>query len=348
MRKVMIMMVVLILAVVAAACGNNGEQANTAEGNEPNNQESTKVTGSLSFYTSQPDADAQALAEAFQSEYPDVKVETFRSGTEEVVAKIQAEKLAGDIQADVLLVADAVTFEGLKEEDLLLAYQSPETEQISETFVDKDHTYTGTKVMATALVVNTNEVKELPDGWSVLSEEASKGKAIMPSPFYSGAAAYNLGVITAQDKLGWDFYKSLKANEMAVTKGNGGVLEAVATGEKSYGMVVDYLVANAKKEGSPVELVYPKEGVPVITEPVGIMNNTDNEPAAKAFVDFVLSEKGQELAVELGYTPIREGMAAPEGLKTLEEMNVLEADIMNLYTTREANKQEFGEIFGQE
>jgi iron(III) transport system substrate-binding protein len=113
-------------------------------------------------------------------------------------------------------------------------------------------------------------------------------------------------------------------------------------------MVVDYLVANAKKEGSPVELVYPKEGVPVITEPVGIMNNTDNEPAAKAFVDFVLSEKGQELAVELGYTPIREGMAAPEGLKTLEEMNVLEADIMNLYTTREANKQKFGEIFGQE
>ncbi|MGM7634295.1 ABC transporter substrate-binding protein [Bacillus sp. Hm123] len=346
MRKLFMMMMVLVFAVVVAACGNKEEKK--SENETKSTDSNSEVAGTLNFYTSQPDADAQALVDSFQKKYPDVKVETFRSGTEEVISKIQAENLAGDIQADVLLVADAVTFESLKEAELLMSYQSPEAKQLPEALVDPDGTYAGTKVMATALVVNTDEVKDVPDSWTVLTEKGSKEKTIMPSPFYSGAAAYNAGVFSRQESFGWDFYKSLKENGMSVTKGNGGVLEAVATGEKSYGMVVDFIVARAKQEGSPVELVYPKEGVPVITEPVGVMKNTDNEAAAKAFIDFVLSEEGQELAAELGYTPIREGIAAPEGLKTIEELTVLEADTAELLKAREDDKKQFGDIFGQQ
>src|SRR5690606_6307406 len=216
-------------------------------------------------------------------------ISIFRSGTEEVVSKIQAENQGGNIQADVLLVADPVTFENFKAEELLLAYESPEAESIDEALVDPDGMYAGTKVMATGLIVNTNEVTELPDSWNALTEPATKGQAVMPSPLYSGAAAYNLGVMTRQDGLGWEFYESLRANDITITQGNGAVLESVATGEKNYGMIVDYLAARAKSDGSPVELVYPEEGVPVITEPVGIMANTENEEAAKAFVDFILS-----------------------------------------------------------
>jgi iron(III) transport system substrate-binding protein len=76
------------------------------------------------------------------------------------------------------------------------------------------------------------------------------------------------------------------------------------------------------------------------------MKNTKNEAAAKAFVDFVLSEEGQQLAAEIGYTPIRNGIDAPEGLKTIEEMNVLEADLSELYEARESDKEEFSNLFG--
>ena len=342
MKKVFLGLSALALTGFLAACG---DEANNAEADTAT--EGSEVSGSLDFYTSQPDADAQALVDAFTEKNPEVEVNIFRSGTEEVVSKIQAENQAGDIQADVLLVADSVTFENFKEEELLMGYESPEAEKIDDAFVDPDGTYTGTKVMATGLVVNTDEVDEIPDSWEVLADEAAKGQAIMPSPLYSGAAAYNLGVITKQDGMGWEFYEGLRSNDITITQGNGAVLEGVAMGEQNYGMIVDYLVARAKSDGSPVELVYPKEGVPVITEPVGIMANTDNEEASKAFVDFILSEEGQELAAELGYTPIREGVDAPEGLKTLDEMTVLEADSVELLETRENDKAQFGEIFGQ-
>lgn len=346
MRKWMLILMFGILMAFAAGCGSK-ESSETSNASEDTDTTEAKVEGTLHFYTSQPDADAAKLVEGFQAKYPDVKVETFRSGTEEVISKIKAEKMAGKIQADVLLVADAVTFESLKEEDMLQAYETEEAAEIPSELIDSDHTYFGTKVMATGLVVNTENVKEMPTSWNALTSKEVKGKIIMPSPLYSGAAAYNLGVFTRQDTFGWDFYKNIAANDVTVTKGNGDVLKGVAGGEKDYGMIVDYLVTRAKAEGSPVELIYPEEGVPVITEPIGIMKDAQNVEAAKAFVDFVLSEDGQKLAAELGYTPIRKGIEAPEGLKTIDEIKVLSEDVQELYKTRDADKKEFETVISE-
>ncbi|AQU79390.1 ABC transporter substrate-binding protein [Planococcus faecalis] len=330
------------LVTVLAACGSDESGTDSKAGIAGEG-----VSGTLDFYTSQPDADAQGLVDAFKAQNPDVNVSIFRSGTEEVVSKIQAENQGGNIQADVLLVADSVTFESFKADDLLLNYKSPETESLDQSLVDPDGTYAGTKIMATGLIVNTNDVTELPTSWTDLTDEPTSGQAVMPSPLYSGAAAYNLGVMTRQDSLGWEFYEALQDNDITITQGNGAVLESVATGEKKYGIIVDFLAARAKNDGSPVELVYPEEGVPVITEPVGILANTENEEASKAFVDFILSEEGQKLASQQGYTPIREGIDAPEGLKTLDEMTILDAEAVELLETRSDDKTKFGKIFGQ-
>ena len=76
--------------------------------------EKKDVSGKITLYTSQPEEDAQKLIDGFNKECPDVTVDVFRSGTEEVVSKVLAEQTAGAVQADVLLVADSVTFETLK------------------------------------------------------------------------------------------------------------------------------------------------------------------------------------------------------------------------------------------
>lgn len=342
----------LAVLLISSGCGTSGQPsgaqgAQAAPQTEPNPKASNPVSGKLSFYTSQPEGDVTKLVAAFNKKYPDVQVESFRSGTEEVTAKISAENQAGKVQADVLLLADSVTFEGLKKQNLLLSYKSPELSKIPKDFADPDGMYTGTKVMATVLAVNTQKVTAAPTSWKALTAAEAKDAGIMPSPLYSGAAAYNIGVFTRTDGFGWDYFKGLKANNVAVVKGNGAVLKAVASGEKSYGMVVDYLVAREKAKGAPVDLIYPAEGVPVITEPIGIMKHTANEKAAKAFVDFVLSEEGQKLASDIGYTPIREGIPAPKGLKSISEFKVIASDISQLTNDRDSDKKQFTELFGQ-
>lgn len=338
----------LTLALGLSACGST--ETSTQSKTEPTTSASTEtseVEGAVSFYTSQPETDATVLVEEFNKLYPEVEVNVFRSGTEEVIGKILAEKEAGDVQADVLLVADEVTFENLKNQDLLEAYESPEFKNIPEQYVDEENMYAGTKIMATVLAYNTDLVSEAPTSWADLTDASTKGQTIMPSPLYSGAAAYNLGVFTRTEGLGWEFYENLKTNEVTVGQGNGTALKGIQAGDQAYAIVVDYLVTNAQKEGSPIDLVYPEEGVPVITEPIALMKDVEDPDASQAFIDFVLSKEGQELAASQGYAPIRSDVEAPNNLKSVDELTVLSADVSELYTNRETDKNQFKTMFGE-
>lgn len=351
----------LVITALAGCGGNAATQApgvtQAPEIQKPAEQKPTEpakteeaatekgLEGELTIYTSQPEADIQALVEAFNKRQPDIQVNIFRSGTEEVVSKILAEKQANAVQADVLLVSDTATFETLKSEDLLLSYQSPELEGIDASYYDKDNTYTGTKIISTGIIVNRDTVKEEIAGFKDLLKEEYKDQLIMPSPLYSGAAAYNLGVLTRTEGIGWEFYEALKQNGVTVDKGNGAVQKAVVSGQNGLGIIVDYMAIRAQKDGAPVEFIYPEEGSLIVTEPVGITKESKNQEMAKAFVDFILSDEGQEKTAEIGYTPIKSGVKAPEGFRGADEITNLTYDIQVLVETRESDKEKFSELF---
>src|SRR5512135_1776276 len=111
-------------------------------------------TGKLTLYTSQPDRIAAETVAAFNKQHPGVTVETFRSGTTEVMNKLAAEFLAGDPKPDVLFIADAVTMEGLKAEGRLLPYLDADVSAFPAAAYDKDKTYFGSKLITTGIVYN--------------------------------------------------------------------------------------------------------------------------------------------------------------------------------------------------
>ena len=303
-------------------------------------------SGVLRLYTSQPDADAAITKAAFEAAHPGVTVEIFRSGTEQVIARFLLEAEAGAPQADVLLVADAPTFELLKARDLLEPYRSISAGAIDPRYADPEGYYYGTKVLTTLIVYNTGLVDDPIDSWAEFAALPA-GQVVMPSPSYSGAAAYNLGVITRTPGLGWEWYETLAGNDVFLTQGNGAVLRTVANGERPYGAVVDFLPIRAAAQGSPVGVIYPSEGVPAITEPVGIVKGTPNLAAARAFVDFLLSVEGQRVAVGMGYMPLRPDVAPPAGFPSLSDLTILSAAPTDLAATRDADKERFATTFGE-
>jgi iron(III) transport system substrate-binding protein len=276
----------------------------------------------LVLYTSQPNEDAQATVDGFMAANPDVKVDWVRDGTPKIMAKLQAEIEAGNPVADVLLVADTVTLERLKEAGKLLAYKSPEAASYDAALYDADGHYYSTKLITTGIMYNTSASMK-PASWKDLTKPEAKGLVAMPSPLTSGAALIHAQTLAAVDGLGWDYYKALAANGAIAAGGNGAVLKSVASGEKAYGMVVDYMPIREKAKGAPVEFVFPQEGVSAVTEPVGILASTKNAEAAKKFVDYVLSAKGQEGFLKLGYIPARNGMKLPEGFPARDSIKVL-------------------------
>ncbi|MET3660884.1 ABC transporter substrate-binding protein [Aquamicrobium ahrensii] len=299
----------------------------------------------LTLYTSQPEADAAKTVEAFKKAHPDTDVNIYRSGTSDILAKLAAEFAAGSPQPDVLLIADAVSMELLKAEDRLLAYPEASIDGIEADAVDADKTYFGSKLITTGIAYNT-AAAEKPEHWADLAKPEYKDGLVMPSPLYSGAAAYLLSGFVAESDYGWDFFQKLKDNNTISVRGNGAVLKSVASGEKPYGVLVDFMAMNAKAKGSPIEFVFPSEGVPAVTEPVAIMKTAKNVDAAKAFVDFILSDDGQKLALDMGYLPAKASVGRPEWMPEGVEVKVMSFDLPAIIKNTEADKAKFSELFG--
>ncbi len=302
------------------------------------------ASGKLVLYTSQPNADAQQTIDAFRAKHPDVTVEFVRDGTPRILAKLRAEIEAGQPQADLLLIADGVTMEGLKRDGLLLPHRSAELAAFEAGLHDKDTTYFATKLITTGIVYNT-KAPFVPASWEDLKRPEAKGLVIMPSPLASGAALIHVVTLTTNLPAGWDYYKALAANGAVARGANGGVLQAVAGGEKLYGMIVDFLPIREQVKGAPVAFVFPKEGVSAVTEPVAILKSTRNPDAAKAFVDFLLSRDGQALAVKQGYIPARADVPLPPGYPDRKTMKVLGFDAAKALAEEDRNRERFGEIF---
>lgn len=315
-------------------CGGGGGEGGGGSG----------PSGEIVLYTSEPQENADETVAGFNERYPDVQVNVFRSGTGELLTRIEAEEAAGGVQADVLLAADAPTFESLKERDLFAQFVPEAAGELDEDFKDPDGFYTGTRLISTIIGYNTDLVTEPPESWMDLTGEEYQDTIGMPNPEYSGAAAYNTALWYARPELGEPFVEGLVANAPTVVEGNGQVQQGLATGQFGTGVIIDYMVRDLEEQGSPVAGVFPEEGVPVITEPVAIFESSENREAAEAFVDYLLSPEGQNLAVEQNYVPIVPGIEGPEGAPALDEINILEGDLQELTADQDAAIERFNAL----
>lgn len=302
-------------------------------------------SGTLVLYTSQPNADAQETVDAFTARYPDVDVEWFRDGTTRVMAKLEAEFAAGNPQPDLLLIADTVTMEDLKQQGRLMPHPEADVSAYDAQLMDDEKHYFSTKLITTGIMYNTEGDAEVTS-WHDLTDPALEGLIAMPSPLTSGAALIHLATLTQNPDFGWDYYQALADNDALAQGGNGATFRAVAGGEKSVGIVIDYLPIRESLAGAPVEFVFPEEGVSAVTEPVAILSTANNPEAAKAFVDFLLSPAGQELASSQGYIPAHPDVALPEGFPDRETIKLMPFDPAEALANADENKMRFAEMFG--
>jgi iron(III) transport system substrate-binding protein len=243
----------------------------------------------------------------------------------------------------VLLIADTVTMEGLKQADRLMPHPDADVARYDAGLYDGDMSYFSTKLITTGIVYNTGADMQ-PTSWLDLEDVA--GQLAMPSPLTSGAALVHLATLTQNPDIGWGFYEALAEGGAQAAGGNGGILKAVAGGEKAYGFIVDFLPIRESAKGSPVQFVFPTEGVSAVTEPVAILKTAKNVEAAKAFVDFLLSTEGQELAASQGYLPADPDVAPPEGFPSRDQIKLMPFDAAEALANEEENKLRFSELFG--
>jgi iron(III) transport system substrate-binding protein len=331
-----------LTTLLLAGCSGGAESAESAPASD-----SAARPATITLYTSEPQEKADALVAAFGEEHPEITVEVFRAGTGDLTARIESERTAGAVQADVLLAADAGTFEDYAAEDLLLQYSPADVDALNPDVVDPEGYYTGTRIIPTVIAYNTGLVEEAdaPESWADLTDPSYADRLVMPNPDVSGAAAYNAAVWLDEPSLGESWLTELAANRPVIADSNGPVSQAVASGTQPVGIVVDYLVRELAAQGSPIAVAYPTEGVPYVSQPAGIFADTDEQAASELFVDFLVSEAGQTLAVQQSYLPVRSDVGTPEGAPAMDEITVLSPDLQTIRDSQDAAVATFNSLF---
>ena len=275
-----------------------------------------KKEGSVVFYTSDKQSLQDAMKAVFEKRYPGVILDA-RSNQpntetrEKILAEFGAKRtsidiwLSGFTSGAVLLAAGA-----------LETYQSPDlkltvTPKLSAPF---NPIYGNFQ----AIAVNTNLVPagEEPKTWKDLLNPKWKGKIASEDPRTGGtpfvvfAGLYNV--------YGEAFLRALAQQNVFFANQRGVLETGLAKGEYAILPTALNQYLQMKSAGAPVRLVRMTDGVGLS---FNILYHTKNAPhpnAAKLFMDWTLSEEGQNVLAAQGMAPIRKGVKASNPEAALE------------------------------
>jgi iron(III) transport system substrate-binding protein len=298
----------------------------------------------VTLYTSESQDKLNEMKADFEKRHPGLGLSIYRSGSQVVIGKLQAELQAGAIQADLLWMADIEFFAQLARKSLLQAFTPPEAERVPAKFRYDGGRYHEVRLIFNTVGFNTLRVKERPTSWKDLADPRHKGKVGMASPFYSGAAFSTLGTLVPHPAFGWPFFQRLRENNVVVEQSNGTVAQKLASGEFQLASVVDFFLRDMKAKGSPVDHIWPREGAVLIPTPIGILQSARNAAGAQTFLRYLYSPEGQRLFTQQGYVPVLPGIEGPKGLPP-EQLDILATDESYIATHREELKAKYRELF---
>ncbi|WP_442793681.1 ABC transporter substrate-binding protein [Paraburkholderia sp. ZP32-5] len=266
----------------------------------------TSHAQSLTVYTAGPGNLGKKLALGFEHK-TGIKVDLFQATTGKVMARIEAE--SGNPRADVLISASWDTAQDLEKRGWLLDYQSPNAAHVPPMF--KGPSYVAQGVSALGIVWNTRSGKPEPRDWSDLAAPAYRNQVTTPNPALSGASL-DL-ILGLQERLGdsaWKLFSSLHANGMIVQGPNAQAITPVLQGAKAavFG-AVDYVAYGAAANGESVKVIFPSSGTVIAPRPMMILKTSHEQDAARAFVDYVLSDEGQKLVAAAWLMPARDDIS---------------------------------------
>lgn len=331
-KRIVSIATAMAMVIALCACGSQpastaGEQATAVQNtegdvyeNEAKAVSSEDISGSVMLYATLKEAQLASLKDAFCRKYPGINFDYYAAGAGTVMTKIATEKQSGTIGCDVVWVGEPTNIMTLKEQDILMPYESFEAVNIDAAYKDPDKTYVGARLVVMGIAYNTATVtgEDIPTKWEDLLKPCFKDQIILTDAVESGTMAYALGALVQNDKYGWEYFEGLKDQGALLNSSTTSTHNDIAAGGYKATIGADYVTQTLTASGSPIEFVYPEDAV-VIFCPMAIMKETKNEKAAKAFYDWVLSTEGQQVLADAGATPIRNDVTR-EGSKAASDI----------------------------
>ena len=310
--------------------------------------QAAKKEGTVMWYTSLALPSSTSIAHSFKLKYPGMDVEVHRTGSQRVLQRVMQEAAAGVKTVDVIHTSDAGHFVLLKEKGMLLKYAPQGTMPFPAGFKDKDGFYFGMRATLSVIADNPKLIsdKDAPRTWKDLLNPKWKGKMVSGHPGYSGIIMTH--VLALVNLYGWDYFRDLAKNSLHVVQSANDPAGVVASGERPVGVNgAEYFYYKTQKQGNPIKIIYPSEGVPLVVSPVAVAKDAPHPNAAKLFVDYIFSKESQQLLADKeGLYTGHPQVTYPADKPKLKDLKLLSVEADELEKRNAEIKKRFIEYFG--
>lgn len=272
-----------------------------------------ELASSITVYEGSGSAEiAGLIAEYIQDQLGvEVRFQALSHGV--IRSKVQAE--APNFGADLVTNAGFPLLQKAKEEGWSVPYHSPTWADADAEWADPDGYWWINSRWNFVLVANKERISqaglEMPKSWDDLLKPQWKGEIVMPSPATSGTAYMMLYSFMTEygfnrdrgEEGGWEYLDALNKNVHHYTRGGNAPTDLVGRGEFMLGITSDEQVLPRLKEGYPITMIIPEEGIGFGMQGAAILAGTDQLFTVQKVVDLLGTEEFSKfLADSAGYT----------------------------------------------
>ncbi len=336
MKKIALPITIAAVALLATACGSSTPSASTTSATTTDTAASSpsasdsmpSVSGSLAWYTLQPPAASEKVISAFNAKYPDVKVETTAFQGPDIIDRVKAEAKGNLNKFDVIDMAGRNPLRALSAGGILAPYDPPALSEypadLAKQISDKDAWAYGAN--AHGICYNSDEVSSPPTSYEDLLKPEYKGKIVYGAPIKTGFGQN----FTVESKGVWgeqkwtDFWTGLGKQDVLIVDNPAGAMEQAVKGERPIVMYCNLSGLNrAAGTGAPIKWVTVEPNI-ANEVALAIAAKAPNAPAAEAFVNFMLSNDGQDVIADaFGLQPILPGAPQPKAAAGLDQATLI-------------------------
>lgn len=290
--------------------------------------------GELTWYTAHSDdITAQALGRAFETMYPGLKVNVFRTTAQVAYQRVTQEIKASAIQCDVLSSTDIGHSVLLKSKGAFEKFTPDNASKVIDIYkdYDPDGFFHVTSAGLIGIGYNSSKVTEAasPKNWTDLTDSKWANNIALGHPGFSGYVG--TWALTLRKQYGWKFFEDLAKNNPHVGRSINDTVTMLNAGESAIAGSgpVGTLLDSAKK-GNPLAINYPVDGSVLIIAPSSIMKGSKHPNAARLFMEFLLSIEASQIWVDHFNESMRPEITVGSGVRAARDLKIIRPTVTEI------------------
>lgn len=297
--KTMKLAAAAVLAMLVASSASAADQALI---------DAAKKEGKVVWYTSLvQDQAVRPLAAAFEAKYPGVKVEAVTGKVADLLMRINDEIKVNKLQADVHHGGGTVGV--LSSAGQVADYVPDSAANYPAELKDPNGKWVAHVVNFLVPAYNTELIDEAdaPKTYEDLLKPEFTGKIAWATSMTQGGPPGFIGTVLGVmgEEKGMEYLRALSKQKIVNVPANQRVvLDQVIVGEYPLALATfSHHSDISAEQGAPVKWVALKPMVTGTSDPIFLMKQAPHPNAGKLFIDYVLSDEGQEVLLKAGYIP---------------------------------------------